>query len=94
MLGAYQNYKGATKVDPPHPAGHAGMARVKGFLHDRAKNLYTEAVIAESYSDFTTAQKKFKECLSTAPDDDIYHDRAKRKLANYFKFESRGLSSE
>jgi hypothetical protein len=52
-------------------------------LHDRAKDLYTEAILAESYSEFATAKKMFKNCLNTAPQDDVYHDRAARKLAHY-----------
>ena len=43
------------------------------------------AVLAESYSDFPNAKKKFKECLDMAPKDDIYYERASRKLARYFK---------
>ena len=78
-------YEKATRIDPPHPSGYAGMARIRGVLHERAKAVYTEAVLAESYSDFVTAKKKFKECLEVAPKDDIYHERAQRKLARYFR---------
>jgi pSer/pThr/pTyr-binding forkhead associated (FHA) protein/tetratricopeptide (TPR) repeat protein len=81
---AYELYEKATHIDPPHPAGYAGMARIRDILHDRAKGLYIEAVLAESYSDFTTAKKKFQECMQVAPKDDIYHDRASRKLASFF----------
>lgn len=82
---AFALYMKATKVDPPHPTGYAGMNRIKGVLHDRAKAIYTEAILAESYSDFSTAKKMFTECLEVAPPDDIYHERAARKLAHYFK---------
>lgn len=82
---AYGLYEKAAKIDPPHPAGHAGMKRIRGVLHERAKVIYTEAVLAESYSDFTTAEKKFRECLEAAPAGDIYHDRARRKLSRYLK---------
>lgn len=82
---AYQFYLKATKIDPPHPEGYAGIKRVRGVLHDRAKALYTEAVLAESYSDFTMAKKKFQEILEVAPRDDIYFERAERKLARYFR---------
>lgn len=78
-------YGKAIRIDPPHPAGHAGQARIRGILHDRAKLLYTEAVLAESFSDFAVARKKFKECLEVAPQDDVYHARATRKLARYFR---------
>ena len=82
---AYDLYEKATHIDPPHPAGYAGMARIRDILHDRAKDLYIEAVLAESYSDFTTSKKKFQECMQVAPKDDIYHSRAERKLASYFE---------
>jgi pSer/pThr/pTyr-binding forkhead associated (FHA) protein/tetratricopeptide (TPR) repeat protein len=81
---AYQLYEKSTQIDPDYPAGFAGMARIKGVLHDRAKGLYIEAVLAESYSDFTNSKKKFQECMQVAPKDDIYHERAERKLASYF----------
>lgn len=84
---AFNLYKKATRVDPPHPAGYQGMNRIRGVLHEKAKAIYTEAVLAESFSDFTTARKLFKDCLSVAPEDDIYHERSLRKLARYFKKE-------
>ncbi len=82
---AYELYKKATIIDPPYPVGYAGMSRVKSVLHERAKAIYTEAVLAESYSDFATAKAKFQECLKAAPPGDSYHDRAERKLSYYFK---------
>ncbi|HLD98673.1 MAG TPA: FHA domain-containing protein [Bdellovibrionota bacterium] len=85
LAKAFQLYEKAVQVDPTHRAAHAGMDRLKGILHDRAKGMYTEAVLAESYSDFAVAKKKFEECLSTAPRDDIYYERAQRKLSHYFK---------
>ncbi len=87
LVKAFALYQKATKVDPPHPVGHQGMKRIKGILHDRAKVIYTEAILAESYSDFATAKKMFQECLRIAPQDDIYYERAQRKLAHYFKKE-------
>ncbi len=86
---AFEFYQRATVIDPPHKAGYEGMDRVRGILHERARVLYAEAVLAESYSDFDTARRKYKECLDVAPDDDIYNERARRKLANYF---SRGIA--
>jgi pSer/pThr/pTyr-binding forkhead associated (FHA) protein/tetratricopeptide (TPR) repeat protein len=85
FVHAFALYKKATHIDPKHPAGYAGMKRIKDILHDRAKVIYTEAVLAESYSDFENAKKMFEECKETAPSDDIYHERAERKLAHYFK---------
>lgn len=88
---AYQLFRKATQIDTMHPEGYAGMNRIKGFLHERAKALYTEAVLAESYSDFVMAKRKFQECLTTAPRDDVYYERAQRKLARYFKKDDSNL---
>jgi pSer/pThr/pTyr-binding forkhead associated (FHA) protein/tetratricopeptide (TPR) repeat protein len=82
---AFSLYKKATEIDPPHPAGYAGMDRIRGILHERAKTIYIDAVLSESYSDFETAKKKYQECKDVAPKDDIYYERAERKLATFFK---------
>ena len=42
-------------------------------------------MLAESYSDFSLAAKKFQECMSVAPEDDIYYERSQRKLGKYIK---------
>jgi tetratricopeptide (TPR) repeat protein len=83
MPEAFELYQKATRIDPSHPEGYAGMNRIRGVLHERAKKIYTEAVLAESYSDFAGAQKKFEEVLKVSPPDDIYHERAERKLARF-----------
>lgn len=85
FLKAFNLYKKATEIDPQHPAGYAGMNRIRGILHEKAKVLYIDAVLAESYSDFETAKKKYLECREVAPWDDIYRERADRKLATFFK---------
>lgn len=83
---AFKEFQLATEVDPTHAAGWAGMDRIRDVLTERAKILYTEAVIAESYSDFKTANAKFKEILKMAPDGSLYHQRATRKLQSYLNF--------
>ncbi|MFZ9596675.1 MAG: hypothetical protein ACO3A2_11445, partial [Bdellovibrionia bacterium] len=82
---AYDLFRKATRINPDHPEGYAGMNRIRGVLHDRAKQIYTEAILAESYSDFENAKRLFKECLDAAPVDDIYHERSLRKLSHYFQ---------
>jgi pSer/pThr/pTyr-binding forkhead associated (FHA) protein/tetratricopeptide (TPR) repeat protein len=84
---AFALYRKATRIDPYHPAGFAGMSRIRGILHDRAKTIYSEAVLAESFSDFAGAKKLFQDCLAVAPQDDIYRERALRKLGHYYKKE-------
>jgi pSer/pThr/pTyr-binding forkhead associated (FHA) protein/Flp pilus assembly protein TadD len=88
--GAYKLFQKATQVDPHHRAGYDGMGRIHSVLHERAKSAYTEAVIAENYSDFDNAERLYHVCLDVAPVDDIYHDRAIRKLAKFVKFDSGG----
>ena len=82
---SFKLYQKATVIDPPHREGYAGMNRIRGFLHEKAKAAYIEAVFAESYSDFSGAEKLYRECLKVAPPEDIYHERAKRKLSRFFK---------
>ncbi len=86
-IKAYRAYKKAAQADPNYKESFRGMERVSQFLHEKAKAMYTEAVLAESYSDFSTAKKKYKEILNTVPDDDIYRGRAERKLTRYFQKE-------
>lgn len=84
LSAAYKAYQKAAEVDPRHPDGAAGMARVRSALNERNKQIYIEAVLAESYSDFSLAKRKYQQLLESAPSDDVYHQRAKRKLAGYF----------
>lgn len=83
LSGAYQLFQKALKFDPGSKEARDGISRVRGVLHERAKILYTEAVISENYSDFESAERLFKSCLEIAPVDDIYHERAKRKLERF-----------
>jgi pSer/pThr/pTyr-binding forkhead associated (FHA) protein/tetratricopeptide (TPR) repeat protein len=82
---AYEGYRTVVKWDPEHEQARAGIERVRETLHLRAKAAYTEAVLAESYSDFSLARTKYQETLDMSPDDDLYHERARRKLARFLK---------
>ena len=84
-VGAYQAYLQVTTIDPLHPAAYEGIKRVKGILHEQARSLYTEAIMAENFSDFASAEKYFRQCRDTAPHDDVYWERAQRKLDHFFK---------
>ena len=88
LANAFKLYKKSTEIDSQYRAGFDAMNRIRGALHDRAKTIYTEAVIAENYSDFENAERLFKSCLDTAPADDIYHDRAARKLAKFVSLQA------
>lgn len=85
---AFKLYEKASEIDPREKQAVEGMNRIRGTLNEKAKIAYTQAVIAESYSDFDTAKKKFEECLEIAPKDDIYYGRAKRKLSRFKRFEA------
>ncbi len=82
---AFAQYQKATVVDPPHPAGYSGMQRCRAVLSDRAKGWYSEALFAESFSDFAGARKKLQQILDTTPKDDLYYQRADRKMTKYKK---------
>jgi pSer/pThr/pTyr-binding forkhead associated (FHA) protein/tetratricopeptide (TPR) repeat protein len=86
LAAAFKEFQIATEIDPTHPDGWAGMERIRDVLTDRAKILYTEAVIAESYSDFKTAHSKFNEIMKLAPEGSLYYQRAQRKLQSYLNF--------
>lgn len=88
LASAFKEYQTATEVDPSHPDGWAGMDRIRDILTERAKILYTEAVISESYSDFKSAHAKFTDILKMAPEGSLYYQRAQRKLQSYLNFQS------
>jgi len=87
FLEALALYKKLTSIDPSYAVAYSSIKKMNHVLHDQAKIIYTEALIAESYSDFSVSKKMFEDCLRIAPTDDVYHGRAQRKLAHYFKIE-------
>jgi len=58
----------------------AGMNRIKDIVTERAKRIYTEGVFAESYGDFDTAEKKYREVLEVVAKDNSYYSKAESKL--------------
>lgn len=87
---AFKLYEKVTNIDPDHPDAYMGMERIRGTLQERAKIMYTEAVVAESYSDFDTAYNKFNSIMKTAPEGSLYYERAQRKLVGYFHYHPKG----
>ncbi|MBU6153042.1 MAG: FHA domain-containing protein [Bdellovibrionales bacterium] len=73
---AYQAYYQASKVDPTDHEAPAGMNRIRGVLTSRAKGIYSEGVIAESFSDFDLAERKYREVLQVVPVDNEYFVKA------------------
>ncbi|MBN21634.1 MAG: hypothetical protein CL678_10145 [Bdellovibrionaceae bacterium] len=80
---AFKTYQSAKRLYPYHNEASDGLERTRKILHEKAKLIYTEAVIAESYSDFSEAKQKFSTVLSVAPEGDEYIERAKRRLGKY-----------
>ena len=63
-------------------AGFTGLFSI-GHAAFLGVGAYTEAVLAESYSDFSLAKTRFEQLLEIAPPDDPYYERARRKLSRY-----------
>ncbi len=80
LSDAYRAYSKTLEIDPMDEEAPAGMSRIKDVLTDRAKRIYTEAVFAESYGDFDTAEKKFREVLDVVAKDNEYYSKAESKL--------------
>lgn len=72
-------YLSALKVDPRNAAAKEGLGKIREILHERAKKIYTDGIIAESVSDYATAKSKFRECLQQSMPDDVYRGRCERK---------------
>lgn len=80
---AFKLFEKASVLDPEATAPKEGMERIRDTLHAKAKGLYTEGLLNESYSDFETAKQKFQETKDTAPTDDIYYQKAVSKLRKF-----------
>lgn len=80
---AFQTWDKIKSIDPRNTEAREGMARIRSALGEQSRNLYTEAVLAESYSDFAQAKSKFEQIIQSAPKDDPYYERARRKLLKY-----------
>jgi len=83
LAGSYRIFAQVNKIDPGNVFAVAGMSRVRDILHNRAKVLFSEGLVAETFSDFDGAFKKYEETLSIAPEEDEYYGRALRKLKRY-----------
>ena len=78
---AYKSYLNAAAVDPTDPEPTAGMNRIRGILNARAKSIYSEGVIAESFSELDVAEKRYREVLEVVPVDNDYFKKASSRLA-------------
>lgn len=80
LIEAYRIYEEALKVDPETEVPLEGMKRIRETLANRAKSVYTEGVFAESFNDFDTAEKKYREVLNMVPKDDDYYAKAQGRI--------------
>lgn len=77
---AYKAYAMAAQVDPTDETAPAGMERIRGVLTSKAKAVYSEGVIAESFSEFEVAEKKYREVLEIVPPEHDYFSKATRRI--------------
>lgn len=77
---AYKAFDRAYKVDPTDAEAPEGMARIQGVLNARAKGIYSEGVIAESFSEYDAAEKKYREVLEVVPPGNLYYDKASGRI--------------
>jgi tetratricopeptide (TPR) repeat protein len=89
LAQAYKTYERVLAIQPGNADAVAGMNAIRGTLTEKARLIFIEAVVAESYSDFETARKKFTEVLEVAPRGSKYFDSAERKLARFKPLEQK-----
>jgi pSer/pThr/pTyr-binding forkhead associated (FHA) protein/tetratricopeptide (TPR) repeat protein len=77
---AHKEYELALKGDPEADEAVEAMQRIRTILNDRAKAPYVEGVFAESFNDFETAEKKYREVLDLAPKDSDYYKKATSRM--------------
>ncbi|MCM0605320.1 MAG: FHA domain-containing protein [Xanthomonadaceae bacterium] len=83
FTAAYKLYDQAIALDPEDQSPKEGIERIRDTLHIKAKGLYTEGLLSESYSDFETAKNKYQDAKETAPADDEYFTKATNKLKKF-----------
>lgn len=83
LVKANELYKKVLIEEPENKTALAGMESIRTELHTRAKRLYADAILAESISELLEARDKFAQCERTAPDEDVYKQRCRNKLAKY-----------
>jgi len=87
-------YYRAVKIDPRNQQARSGLNKIRDILHDRSKRIYTDAVIAESVSDYRAALDKFRQCFATSMRDDVYYGRCFRKMKRFEMIERNGATAD
>lgn len=93
LAKARDQYLKALEVDYKNAVAKTAIDGIRKTLYERAKRIYTEALIAEGISNFREARAKFKQCLEIAMPDDIYHGRCTRKFKR-FELLDRNIANE
>jgi tetratricopeptide (TPR) repeat protein len=83
---AYRSYQKVLEIDPTYSQATEGMKRIRGSVTGKAKAIYAEGVFAESYSDWDTAEKKFREVMESVPTDDPYYEKSVARLKKLTPF--------
>jgi pSer/pThr/pTyr-binding forkhead associated (FHA) protein/tetratricopeptide (TPR) repeat protein len=77
---AYRLYQKVMQIDPTYKVASDAMAKISGLISGKAKAIYATGVFAESYSDWDTAEKRYREVLEVVPNDDPYYIKAQSRL--------------
>ena len=77
---AYKMYQRTLDIDPTFKEAQTSMERIKGSITGRVKVIYAEGVFAESYSDWDTAEKRYREVMDSVSKDDSYFVKADSRL--------------
>ncbi len=91
LVKAKDLYLKVLRINPRDEGAIRGLDSIRGTLHLRAKQLYDQAILAESVSDLNEAKEKFDLCKKTAPEGDIYKKRCENKLVHYEGFSAEGF---
>lgn len=93
IVEAFRLYQEVTQLDPYHEPAYDGMDRIRGALDQRAKHLYIDAILAESYGEYRKAKQQFQQIVDTAPPESNYSKKALSKLKKYSLLEDRSPAS-
>ncbi len=86
MVKSGELYRKVLKLESSNQRALSGLGSIRSALHLRAKQIYAQAVLAESISSLDEARQKFELCLKVAPEGDNYKRRCRNKLTKYEAF--------
>lgn len=90
LVKAKNKYREVLAIDRKNTAASLGLNEIRETLFIETKRLYVEAILAEDMSSIDLAEKKFRECVRTAPEPlkgtTDYKKRCQNKLKKYEGF--------